>query len=222
MKYSLLVGMTSLFLLGACQEEGNQQGTEHSTDSVQASHSSVALDDSQDLLDLFQTSADSVRVSTQIEDPASDDFTFKGTPIPGHLAHYFDGLQAYGTFDNATDMYATQKVALNKHYTALLVRVPGMYWSSRINIFIFDNDEGILTGDVLEIADNYGDSGNEFLREASVSRILNGEALVITMDEHFCWLIGESIADGQSCADSVKSWVYTDANGFEQLGSFAQ
>ena len=208
--------LATLFLASACGSEPVVTNVEQ-TDSITLEDNTVdGLIGGDELLALFEPAGDSLFVTTTLDEGVSmDSFDFSGTPIPGSLAHFFDGIQYYGTFDQATDLYATRSMELGDRYVALFVRVPGTHWSSRVNAFVFDREDQRLTGSVLEIAESTDDGGSYFTRDGNVVRVADNLALMITLQESSCEMAGGNPTP--DCTDSLKSWVYTLDSGFEYL-----
>jgi len=180
-------------------------------------NTSPKLPSSRNFLALFDAmDADTFVVSSVTKNPNSEEFKFKGSSIPSDLARYFDGIQAYGTFDNATDLFAVYQQALGDDHVLLVVRVPGEDWSSRINLFVFDKNEDRLIDSKLEVAEDFEGPMLEVLRESEVQLLPGQSALIVDMTEMTCFAQSDN-PNAKLCRDSLKNFVFTVDGGFEMM-----
>ncbi|MBC3541962.1 hypothetical protein ACFSC6_09040 [Rufibacter sediminis] len=164
----------------------------------------------QDLLALYDSvPAFPLEVSTSIgdEDPESAAFLYKGKEIPRALSIVFDSL-LYSREDRPykdeviehTEIYATKKFYISPTTVALLTRVPGDYWSSKMMLFHFDLPTGTVT-QKYEIAETWGDAGDSYIKKSIISKTKNNQHR-ITIEVGECHPLDENL-ENFSCVDSL-------------------
>jgi len=111
-------------------------------------------------------STDTLKVYSA-EDVENDTFKFKGQSLSHHDWQFIKSI--YGKFANEYDssdallsqFFACYKFDINHQNIALIIRTPGEYVSSKIDLFMYNK----LTKTVvhqLELAENWGDAGDIF------------------------------------------------------------
>ncbi|WP_192823298.1 hypothetical protein [Rufibacter sp. LB8] len=71
-----------------------------------------------------------------------------------------------------TQVFATKMFQISPTSVALLTRVPGFYWSSKLMLFHFNVTTNRPTH-AYELADTWGDAGNSYLRESVITKTQN-------------------------------------------------
>jgi hypothetical protein len=133
----------------------------------------LSSDTPQYTIDSFLAKFKSITLDTlkvySAEDIENDSFKFKGQSLNQHDWPYIKSI--YGEFAKEYDssdvllsqFYACYKFEVDKHITALIIRTPGEYVSSKIDLFIYNS----ITQNVyhqIELAENWGDAGDMFER----------------------------------------------------------
>lgn len=113
-------------------------------------------------------SIDTLKVYSS-ENLDNDTFKFKGTPLSfrdwpfvksiyGKFANEFDSSESF-----LNQFYACFKFEIDQQTTALIIRTPGEYVSSKIDLFIYNSTTQNVSHQI-ELAENWGDAGDLFER----------------------------------------------------------
>ncbi|RNI33050.1 hypothetical protein EFA69_01100 [Rufibacter immobilis] len=210
-KIQYLLFLVSLLLYSCNQKEASasitpspKPGKETKAKTIQKIYSA------QDLLALYDSvPAFPLEVSTTIgdEDPESAAFLYKGKEIPRALSIMFDSLlysredRPYkGEVIEHTEIYATKRFHISPTTVALLTRVPGDYWSSKMMLFHFDLPTGTVT-QKYEIAETWGDAGDSYIKKSIISKTKNNQHR-ISIEVSECHPLDENLKNF-SCVDSL-------------------
>ncbi|MCR5887312.1 hypothetical protein LRS06_05865 [Hymenobacter sp. J193] len=159
----------------------------------------------QELLALYPLLTLPIKVSSQdLEDgtPAASTQPMHGRLIPARLLPLFGEYVAA----NGEEVFAVGKIPLPNHRLALLTRVPGEYFSSRIRLFVLTDSTGRISAD-LEVAETFGDAGDAYVRTSLVESVPGG--LSVTIQQQTCHPLDEELTD-IACVDSVLAYQLRD------------
>ncbi|MBG8554176.1 hypothetical protein [Hymenobacter guriensis] len=155
----------------------------------------------QELLTLYPLLKLPIKVSSQKldDDPsAASSQPMHGQLIPPRLLPLFgEYIEA-----NGEEVFAVGKIPLPDHRLALLTRVPGEYFSSRIRLFVLAESTGRISAD-LELAETFGDAGDAYIRTSLVESAPGG--LSVTIQQQTCHPLDEELTD-IACTDSVLAY----------------
>ncbi|WP_295767873.1 hypothetical protein [uncultured Mucilaginibacter sp.] len=98
----------------------------------------------------------------------SIDYKYKGTQLDSANAKVLGG-----NWQNIEYYYANFKFDIDEHKVGLITRVPSMYESSSITLFIYDKNKQTITGH-FELAQSWGDAGAVFEKRSWLFRDKQG------------------------------------------------
>lgn len=111
-------------------------------------------------------SLDTLKVYSRF-DQENDSFQFKGVALNHHDWPFVQDM--YGEFAKEYDgsdeqlnqFYACYRIDLNKEISALIIRTPGEYSSSKIHLFLANTTLKKVTHSI-QLAEDWGDAGDAF------------------------------------------------------------
>ncbi|GGF17251.1 hypothetical protein [Hymenobacter cavernae] len=130
-------------------------------------------------------------------DPEIKDSVANGIPIPSHLLDLFPE-RLYS--ENGSDVFAVAKLNLPEERIGLLTRVPSVYVSSKIKLFVLNSRTGQLESEC-EVAETFGDAGDTYVRTAEI-RPSENQSFLIKVKQNTCWPLDEELSKFK-CADSL-------------------
>ncbi len=190
----------------ACKTTGNQQLSRLEEDSVMVSdrvqegNKQPAMEQ---LIDLYEAvDAFPITVSTQKGDRHPDSLAavYQGREIAESLLAVFDSLILYNAGEERTQVYATRRFNISANTIGLLTRVPGPYWSSKIDLFLLDTKAGKIL-DHYEVAETWGDAGESLLKESIIEKSAPDQ-LTIRTTKAWCWPTDDTL-EKIACVDSL-------------------
>jgi hypothetical protein len=166
----LFLWIVSLALLGQGGCDGASRSQQYRENP--ASGASFGVRERRSLLALFQA-LDSfpLSVSTKVgewEGPESAKFHWKGRPLPKKYWVLLDSLIPLEENYSGETVYATSRFRVNRQTQALLLRVPGQYWSSQMYLLLLDTASFRPTG-AYRLAESWADAGDSFYLETVIS-----------------------------------------------------
>ena len=199
--YSILTTFILAYGLCNCQShvETKVQTTSEQLPKPPVDSTQIKL---QQLIALYPVKALPLKLSTtHIEaDPEIKDSIASGIPIPSHLLDIFP-KRLYS--ESGSDVFAVAKLTLLEERIGLLTRVPGVYVSSKIILFVLNSRTGHLESEC-EVAETFGDAGDSYVRTAEI-RPLKNQDLLIKIEQSTCWPLDEELSKFR-CIDSLLTY----------------
>lgn len=107
------------------------------------------------------------------------------------------------------DVFAVTKVPLPNQKIGLITRVPGMYTSSKLMLFVLDLKSGAITGKC-EVAETFGDAGDSYVRTSDIKWDANKD-LLIAINQQNCAPTNGDDLNSVACVDSTLTYQLRDS-----------
>ncbi|MFM7022609.1 MAG: hypothetical protein ACKOXB_06485 [Flavobacteriales bacterium] len=154
-----------------------------------------------DYLSMFHPfSSDTFKIESPDQEESQSKNPFFGRELASSLYSFIDTTVIQRT-DGASKVFACFKRKLSDGNYLLIMRTPGEYWESTIELFVFDSlaQKNIAH---LEVAESWGDAGDSMVKRSYLMKENNKYRLILFRYDCFF--------DQTECTDSVSFYEIGD------------
>ncbi len=155
----------SVGLLFSCSSSQKKEGEENSQSAVEVRKSSeITVTDSSFLALFPEISGDTIHIFSPAEKEGGSKYIGKRI-VPEFYKYFLFDVYMKRSLDTINNIFSCYRIRLSDTRSGLIVRIPGQYSETAVNLFLWDNQAKKIIGN-FELSDETGDGEWYFVRDA--------------------------------------------------------